>query len=110
MLLNPRLFEFSPHSKLLVHGECCVSVVIPMDRCPHCNVRCHFRRGVHFDHERICHTCSLTWEPESWYFLVRDLPEDKRPKLKVQHDTNLERKGYISLPTPSATKRDSNKS
>lgn len=33
-------------------------------RCPRCYDAGMWRRGFHFDHEKICRHCKLIWEPQ----------------------------------------------
>lgn len=36
-------------------------------QCPKCGAPCHWRWGVHFDHEMICSKCSHVFDPdEQW--------------------------------------------
>lgn len=48
-------FTLQPHIKLL-HVKC-----------PFCDKFSNKRYGVHFEHERICGSCGVVWEPGNFY-------------------------------------------
>jgi len=40
------------------------------NRCPNCSNAGNWRRGVGFEHEKICLACNLVWEPGEKYHLI----------------------------------------
>tara|TARA_R110000824_G_scaffold14354_4_gene61107 strand:- start:895 stop:1173 length:279 start_codon:yes stop_codon:yes gene_type:complete len=48
-------------------------------KCPKCDKKLNRRRGVHFDHELICHDCWEAHTPEEWK--KRGALDDEQLKL-----------------------------
>jgi len=40
-------------------------------RCPKCNRRCHWLTDVHFEHERSCGYCFVSWDPDNEEYYMR---------------------------------------
>jgi hypothetical protein len=62
-------------------------------KCPFCDKPGSWRSGVHFDHMMRCGACSVVWEPEETYRIIRD----DRPRIlqelldSIKNRVNIEK-------------------